>query len=214
MAANTSRTHSSPNSTERSIECAHTNMTKENPSITNWCKSEPNHKEDSLDLRPFRQPIQVEPLFQNPFGPAITVSSTRVVSQVSTVLHNLGLKRHNEYARGPNVGSPGKKLKNTHRKGNMEEGGQNKKESAAEGKSRRRVYKPRKTNHGDSSTKGSTRRSQVTVEEENLTEVNIIQAEQWEQGGKRVLNYDIHQFDQGRWQLAYNSRKGAMIYIL
>ncbi|CAB4264859.1 unnamed protein product [Prunus armeniaca] len=191
MAANTSGTHSSPNSTERSIEWAHTNMTKGNQSVTNWCKPGPNHKEDSLDLGPFGQPIQVEPLFKNPFGPAITVSSTRVVSQVSTMLHNLGLKRHNEYARRPNVGSPGKKQKNTHRKGNTEEGGQNKKESVSEGKSRRRVYKPRKTNHGDSSTtNGSTRRSQVTVEEENLTEVNIIQAEQWEQGGKQVLNYE------------------------
>ncbi|CAL9001544.1 unnamed protein product [Prunus brigantina] len=104
MAANTSRIHPSPNSIERSIEWAHTHMTKENPSVTNWCKPELNHKEDRLDLGLFGQPIKVEPLFKNPFGPAITVSSTRVVSQVSIMLHNLGLNRHNEYAKGPNIG--------------------------------------------------------------------------------------------------------------
>ncbi|KAL6269376.1 hypothetical protein ACE6H2_026287 [Prunus campanulata] len=161
-AADTSGTRFSPNSTERSLEWAHTHMTKEKPSVTYWCKHGPNHGEDRLDLGLFGQSIQVEPHFKNPFGPAITVPPTRVVSQVSTMLHNLGLKRHNEYGREPHVGSPGKKQKSTHRKGDTEEGRQNQKESAADVKSKRRVYKPRKTNHGDSSTtKGTTRRSQL-----------------------------------------------------
>ncbi|BFG23567.1 hypothetical protein CerSpe_098410 [Prunus speciosa] len=197
-AANTSGTRFSPNSTERSLEWAHTHMTKEKPSVTYWCKHRPNHGEDTLDPGLFGHSIQVEPQFKNPFGPAITVPPTRVVSQVSTMLHTLGLKRHNEYGRGPHVGSPGKKQKSTHRKGDTEEGGQNQKESAADVKSKRRLYKPRKTNHGDSSTtKGTTRRSQVTFEEENLTEVNIIQAEQWEQGGKRVSSNEEGASTQG-----------------